>query len=53
MFMLATLLQEGGLTLRKVLADIPHDLPALVVYVLLGGFVFLIWRGSRSSAPKP
>jgi hypothetical protein len=53
MFMLATLLQEGGLTFRKVLSDIPHDLPALVVYVLLGAFVFLIWRGSRSSAPRP
>lgn len=48
----ALLIQEGGLTLRKVLADIPHDLPAVVVYVLLAGFVFMIWRGSRKGKPK-
>ena len=48
----ALLMQEGGLTLRKVIADIPHDLPALVVYVLLAGFVFMIWRGSRKGKPK-
>lgn len=47
MFTIAALLQEGGLTLHKILTDIPHDLPAMVVYVMLGAFVFLIWRGSR------
>lgn len=36
------------LTLWEVLVDIPHDVPALVVYLLLGLFVFGIWYGSRS-----
>jgi hypothetical protein len=44
------LLQEEGLTLRKVLADIPHDLPALVVYVLVGLFVGSIWYANRSQS---
>lgn len=51
MFAIAALLQESGLTLRKVITDIPHDVPAMVVYLLLGAFVFLIWRGSRPSRP--
>ena len=47
MFDIALLLQEDGLTLKRVLSDIPHDASALVVYVLLAAFVYLIWRGSR------
>jgi hypothetical protein len=31
-----------------VLRDIPHDVPAMVVYLLVGGFMYAIWRGSRS-----
>lgn len=43
------LLQNGGgVTLHKVLTDIPHDITAIVVYALLAGFVGLIWRFGRT-----
>ena len=45
---LALLQEEEGLTLSEMLRDIPHDAPALVVYVLIAGFIFMIWRGNRS-----
>jgi hypothetical protein len=35
---------------KLMLSDIPHDEGALVVYVLLGGMVFLIWRANRKRA---
>lgn len=45
------LLQEDrGLTLREMLADIPHDAGAFVVYGILAFGIFLIWRGSRGKA---
>lgn len=40
---------EGGLDVGRILSDIPHDGPALVVYVLILGFVGSIWLGSRNS----
>jgi hypothetical protein len=47
---LSLVIQEGsGLTLREVIADIPHDGPAFVVYFLLVVFVAFIWHGSRKS----
>jgi hypothetical protein len=46
---IALILQEGDITLGRVLSDIPHNASALVVYVLLAAFVYLIWRGSRSA----
>lgn len=49
MFAILALLQEGeGLTIGRILRDIPHDLPALIVYVLIGGFIGMIWLGNRS-----
>jgi hypothetical protein len=45
---LALLQEEEGLTIGKLLRDIPHDLPALIVYLLLGGFIGMIWLGNRS-----
>jgi hypothetical protein len=38
---------ESGLTFGRVLRDIPHDGPAMVVYALLIAFTYMIWRGSR------
>jgi hypothetical protein len=37
----------SGLTLGRILRDIPHDAPAMVVYALLIAFTYLVWRGSR------
>jgi hypothetical protein len=51
MFAFAMQFANEGLTLREIIADIPHDFAALVVYVVLGLFVFFIWVGSRPKAP--
>lgn len=44
--MIASILLK--LTLQEILSDIPHDLPALVAYLVLTLFVVGIWLGSRS-----
>lgn len=44
----------GGLTLGKVLADVPHDAAAFVVYAMVIGSVVFVWRSGRSrSAERP
>jgi hypothetical protein len=40
------------LTFRDVVTDIPHDTPALVVYLLLGLFIAGIWYGSRTRSAR-
>lgn len=35
------------LTLSEIVADIPHDGPAIVVYVMLLASVGLIWKANR------
>jgi hypothetical protein len=37
----------SGLTLGRILRDIPHDGAAILAYVLVATFVYLIWKGSR------
>jgi hypothetical protein len=32
---------------KLLVRDIPHDAGAAVVYILIGGFIFFIWKGSR------
>ncbi|CAN5824906.1 hypothetical protein BH23GEM3_BH23GEM3_18920 [soil metagenome] len=41
------------LTLREILADIPHGAPALIVYLMLVLFIGFIWYGSRSKPAGP
>jgi hypothetical protein len=53
MSIFAMMLQDDGLTLREVISDIPHDLPALVVYVIIAVFVGFIWWGSRGGKSGP
>ena len=36
------------LTLRDVVTGIPHDVGAVIVYIILGLFLFGVWRGSKS-----
>jgi hypothetical protein len=38
---------DRGLTWEQIVRDIPHDGGAVLAYLLLGFFVFLIWYGSR------
>jgi hypothetical protein len=42
-------LQDDGLTFNTVIQDIPHDAPAIVVYLMLAIFAALVWLGSRRS----
>jgi hypothetical protein len=44
---IALLAQQQGLTLRRVITDIPHDGPAYFIYGLLAVSLYVIWRGSR------
>lgn len=39
--------QSDGLTLERIISGIPHDGPAIVIYVMLVAFVGFIWMGSR------
>ncbi len=41
------LLFAAELTLAEVVADLPHDLAALIAYVILGLFVYFVWYGSK------
>jgi hypothetical protein len=38
------------LTLREIVADVPHDFAALVTYAVLALFVAGIWYGSRGTS---
>lgn len=44
---------DGGLTFHDILMNIPHDVSAFIVYVLMIGAVLLVlWAGrSQSSGP--
>lgn len=44
--MLSLILMD--LTLREVLADLPHDAGAVVVYLMIALFVGLVWLGGRN-----
>ena len=41
---------EGGLTLERVLRDIPHDAGAMIIYVLIALFIGFIWYGNRQKS---
>jgi hypothetical protein len=44
---------DQGLTPAELVANIPHDLSAMVVYVMLLGSVLFIWRASRTGGRSP
>jgi flagellar biosynthesis/type III secretory pathway M-ring protein FliF/YscJ len=41
--------QFGSLTTRDIIADIPRNLEAFIVFGLYALLLFLIWFGSRKS----
>ncbi len=49
MYALALQAVDNGLTLKDIVLDIPHDMAALVVYAMVGIFVFFIWFASKPS----
>jgi hypothetical protein len=50
MFLVAQAAQSDGLSLSEVLANIPHDGPAIIVYAMLLVFAGFIWYGSRKKS---
>lgn len=40
---------DEGLTLHEIVASVPHDAAAAVVYTLVGASAWLIWWGNRHS----
>ncbi|MFW6088293.1 MAG: hypothetical protein ACODAB_00985 [Gemmatimonadota bacterium] len=44
---------DQGLTLAELVANIPHDPSAMVVYAMLFGSVLFIWRAGRSGGRLP
>lgn len=42
---------DEGLTLHEIVASVPHDAAAVVVYTLVGASLWLIWWGNRHSGP--
>jgi hypothetical protein len=48
------LLAEGStsLTWKDVLQDIPHDAGAVIVYLMIIGFGFVLWYSNRPSVAK-
>lgn len=49
MYAPAVLVQEDGLTIGEVIADIPHDAAAVFLYLLMAASIILIWRGHRAA----
>ena len=41
---------DDGLTIGEVIAHIPHDLSAFVVYAMLFGAVAFVWIAGRPTA---
>lgn len=44
---------DQGLTPAELVANIPHDLSAMVVYAMLLGSGLFIWRASRTGGRSP
>jgi hypothetical protein len=47
MFGIAAAIQSNGLTMGEVIRGIPHDGPAIVIYLMLIAFAGFVWAGSR------
>ncbi len=50
MFSMFVALQEGAPLWKQILSDIPHDAPAILIYTLIAGSAFLIWRANRKES---
>ncbi len=44
------LLTEGSSGIGRIIAGIPHDAPAIFIYIFLAVSVYLVYRGSRTRA---
>lgn len=47
MYAMTLVMQSEGLTFGEIVSGIPHDGPAIVIYVMLAAFVGFIVIGSR------
>lgn len=44
---------DQGLTPAKIVANIPHDPSAMVVYAMLLGSALFVWRAGRAGGRSP
>lgn len=44
---------DQGLTPAELVANIPHDASAMVVYAMLFGSALFIWRAGRTGGRSP
>jgi hypothetical protein len=44
------LLMQGGTGFGRIIAGIPHDAPAIFIYIFLAVSIYLVYRGSRTRA---
>jgi len=44
---------DQGLTPAELVANIPHDLSAMVIYAMLFGSAWFIWRAGRTGGQSP
>lgn len=47
MFGIALAIRQDGLSLGEILRGIPHDGPAILIYLMILGFVAFMWHGGR------
>jgi hypothetical protein len=40
---------DDGITLMELIRDVPHDGPAMIVYMLLAAMIAFVWIGSMPS----
>lgn len=43
---------DGGLTIGELVANIPHDTAAFVVYAMVIGSALFVWRAGRTKPPE-
>lgn len=43
---------EGGSTIGSIIANLPRDPAAIVVYIMLAVCAYFIWLGTRSSGSE-
>lgn len=48
----AVLLQDQGLTFHDILVGIPHDAPAIIVYLLSAGAIFWVFKEGLKKPDK-
>lgn len=47
---IALAIQGDGISAIEILRGIPHDGPAIMIYIMILGFAAFIWHGGRKKS---